>query len=357
MYSIDDYNYHLPESLIAQTPAQKRETSRLLHLNRGSGAVGHGRFHDVVALLAPGDTLVVNDTKVIPGRLFGRKSSGGKVETLILDYAEGTTDTTSTGARERIQRCLIKSSKKLREGTWIDYTPDLKAEVLAYADGIASLRFVCREDFDIVLQKIGKVPLPPYIRRDEGQIDRQTEDRRNYQTVYAAHPGAIAAPTAGLHFSQEILEQLKDKGITIVSITLHVGYGTFLPVRVTDIRDHKMHAEGYTISPEAAARLNSAKRDGRRIIAVGTTSVRTLEYHSDAAGMFTPGGGSCDLFIYPGYHFKVVDGLITNFHLPRSTLIMLVSALAGREAILSAYNAAVDAEYRFFSYGDAMLIL
>lgn len=357
MYRLDDYDYHLPEALIAQTPAPNRAASRLLHLDRGSGTFGHHHFRDIINLLSPGDLLVINDTKVIPGRLFGRKASGGKVETLILDYADGTTGKTSEGEKERIQRCLIKSSKRLRPGTWIQYAPDLKAEVLAYADGIADLRFVCRKEFEEALHNIGKVPLPPYIRRDYAQQNDQAMDRKAYQTVYAAHSGAIAAPTAGLHFTEEILQALKDKGICIVSVTLHVGYGTFLPVRVADIREHQMHAEGYTISRETAESINRARKEGRRVIAVGTTSVRTLEYHSDHLGMLTPGSGSCDLFIYPGYRFKVINGLITNFHLPRSTLLMLVSALVGRETILSAYKNAVESRYRFFSYGDAMLIL
>jgi S-adenosylmethionine:tRNA ribosyltransferase-isomerase len=357
MYTIDDYKYDLPQSLIAQTPAAKRDHSRLLFLNRKHGAIAHHQFHQITTLLAPGDLLVLNDTRVIPGRLLGRKPSGGKVETLILDYGDGPSTTVSSGKQERIQRCLIKSSKKPRQGTWIHFSSDLSAEVLRWKDGIALLKFVFQKDFDLILQEIGKIPLPPYIKRDNGQTERQAKDRESYQTVYAVKPGAIAAPTAGLHFTQNVLQALTDMGVEIVTITLHVGYGTFLPVRVTDIRHHKMHTEWYTISANTAACINSARKEGRRIIAVGTTSVRTIEYHSDSNGMLTAGSGHCDLFIYPGYQFKVIDGLLTNFHLPRSTLLMLVAALAGRRSILAAYQAAVAAKYRFFSYGDAMLII
>jgi S-adenosylmethionine:tRNA ribosyltransferase-isomerase len=357
MYSIDNYDYNLPKALIAQKPAAKREHSRLLYLNRKNGAITHYHFHEISSLLSPGDILVVNDTRVIPGRLLGRKSTGGKVEALILDYFAGISTTSSNGDKERIQRCLVRSSKKLRQGTWIYFTPDLRAKVLECKDGIASMKFVCRKDFEVLLQKIGKVPLPPYIRRDKEQTDELREDRNAYQTVYAAHPGAVAAPTAGLHFSEKILQSLMDMGVKVVTITLHVGYGTFLPVRVFDIRDHKMHTERYTISPDNAACLNSARQNSQRIIAVGTTSVRALEYHSDSVGRLSAGSGNCDLFIYPGYKFKLINGLITNFHLPRSTLLMLVAAFAGHKSILSAYQAAIEAKYRFYSYGDAMLIL
>ena len=357
MYTIDDYKYDLPESLIAQTPAGKRDHSRLLFFNRKNGKIAHHQFHQITTLLSPGDVLVLNDTRVIFGRLLGRKRSGGKVEALILDYVNSPSTTALTGKQERIQRCLIKSSKKPRQGTWIHFSSDLNAEVLTWKDGVALLRFVFQKDFDLILQKIGKIPLPPYIKRDNAQTDRQAEDRESYQTVYAARPGAIAAPTAGLHFTKNVLQALADMGVEIVTITLHVGYGTFLPVRVSDIRNHKMHTEWYAIGSKTAARINCARKEGRRIIAVGTTSVRTLEYHSDSDGMLTSGCGNCDLFIYPAYQFKVIDGLLTNFHLPRSTLLMLVAALTGRRPILAAYQAAIEAKYRFFSYGDAMLII
>ncbi len=357
MYSIDDYGYELPEELIAQTPAHKRENSRLLHLKRDCGELAHHHFHDILSLLVPGDLLVVNNTKVIPGRLLGRKSTGGKVEALLLDYAAAKAVRHADGHEERVLQCLVKASKKLRQGSWIDFSTELSAEVLAWQDGIATLRFISHKSFEALLQEIGRIPLPPYIKRDEDAGDSRARDRLAYQTVYAEAPGAVAAPTAGLHFSREILDQLTDKGVEVASITLHVGYGTFVPVRVDDIRRHKMHAEYYSISAETAHRINCARESRRRVIAVGTTSVRTLEYHSDADGRLSGGGGSCDLFIYPGYRFKVIDGLITNFHLPRSTLLMLVAALAGRESILAAYQTAISARYRFFSYGDAMLIL
>ena len=358
MYCIDDYDYHLPDALIAQQPSKNRGDSRLLYLQRRHGQITHCHFQDLLNLLDPGDILVINDTKVIPGRLHGRKSSGGKVEALILNYAEGDgTAAVPSASRERVLRCLVKSSKPPRKGTWIQFNPDLKAQVIEWDHGIAQLRFLCHDSIETILQQIGSVPLPPYIKRGAENPQAQQQDRSAYQTVYAAHPGAIAAPTAGLHFSSELINKLSAKGIDVVRITLHVGYGTFMPLRVTDIRSHKMHAEWYHVSPAAANHLNQAKQQGRRIIAVGTTSVRTLEYHSDANGLLSPGHGSCDLFIYPGYQFKLIDGLITNFHLPRSTLVMLVAALAGRETILSAYRAAIKAKYRFFSYGDAMLIL
>jgi S-adenosylmethionine:tRNA ribosyltransferase-isomerase len=357
MYTIDDYKYDLPQSLIAQTPAAKRDHSRLLLFNRKNGHIAHHQFHQITTLLSPGDVLVLNDTRVIPGRLLGRKRSGGKVEVLILDYGNSPSTTALSGKQDRIQHCLIKSSKKPRQGTWIHFSSDLDAEVLTWKDGIALLRFVFQKDFNLILQKIGKIPLPPYIKRDNDQTAQQAKDRESYQTVYAASPGAIAAPTAGLHFTQNVLQSLQDMGVEIVTITLHVGYGTFLPVRVSDIRNHKMHTEWYTISPKTAASVNSARKKGRRIIAVGTTSVRTLEYHSGSNGKLTAGSGHCDLFIYPGYQFKIIDGLLTNFHLPRSTLLMLVAALAGRRSILAAYQAAIKAKYRFFSYGDAMLII
>ncbi len=357
MYLIDNYGYELPEELIAQRPADKREHSRLLYLDRAGGDLAHYHFHDLLSLLEPGDLLIVNNTKVIPGRLLGRKSTGGKVEALLLDYGAAGAVHTADGYEERIFQCLVKASKKLRRGTWIDFSPELTAEVLAWQDGIATLRFVSRKSFEELLEEIGRIPLPPYIKRNGETGESPEQDRRAYQTVYAQAPGAVAAPTAGLHFSREMLRQLTDRGVEVASITLHVGYGTFVPVRVDDIRHHRMHAEYYSISAEAARRINCAKESRRRVIAVGTTSVRTLEYHSDEAGRLSEGSGSCDLFIYPGYRFKVIDGLITNFHLPRSTLLMLVSALAGRESILAAYRTAIEARYRFFSYGDAMLIL
>ncbi|MBR9984764.1 MAG: tRNA preQ1(34) S-adenosylmethionine ribosyltransferase-isomerase QueA [Desulfosarcina sp.] len=352
MYTLDDYDYHLPEVLIAQTPATDRAGSRLLHLNRENAAVSHRQFQDIVTLLRPSDLLVVNNTRVIPGRLHGRKATGGKAELLILDY--GQTDGRGGDDQKRVYRCLIKASKQAGAGTRIYFDAGLVADVQDFSDGIYTVAFSAPEPFDDLLHRIGRMPLPPYIRRDETQPD--DADRMRYQTVYAREQGAIAAPTAGLHFTDAVLSQLREKGVMVTAITLHVGYGTFLPVRVDDIRDHRMHDEWFSISEETARIVSRAKRECRRVVAVGTTSVRTLEYATGSNGVIQPGRGRCDLFIYPGYTFKIVDAMITNFHLPRSTLLMLVSAFAGRETMLQAYTAAVKEKYRFFSYGDAMLI-
>ncbi|MGD9308870.1 MAG: tRNA preQ1(34) S-adenosylmethionine ribosyltransferase-isomerase QueA [Desulfosarcina sp.] len=351
MYRLDDYDYHLPERLIAQTPAPDRDGSRLLHLNRRDGNIVHRQFNDIVSLLHPTDVLVVNDTRVVPVRLYGRKDTGGKVELLILNYGEADG---SPQDRQRVLRCLIKASKPLRPSTRLFFEEGLEAQVIDSSDGIYSVRFWTPDAFDQLLDRIGRMPLPPYIKRDLSH--RDDSDRNRYQTVYARERGAIAAPTAGLHFTDEIVARIKAIGVTVVTVTLHVGYGTFVPVRVDDIRDHRMHDERFHIPDETVRIVNRAKSAGQRVVAVGTTSVRTLEYAARGDGCLPAGAGRCDLFIFPGYQFKIVDALLTNFHLPRSTLLMLVSAFAGRETILSAYHAAVAAEYRFFSYGDAMLI-
>ena len=351
MYRLDDYDYHLPERLVAQAPASDRDGSRLLHLNRSDGSVVHRQFDDIVALLRPTDVLVVNNTRVIPGRLYGRKETGGKVELLILNYGEADG---SPQDRRRVFRCLIKASKRLRASTRLFFEEGLEAQVIHYSDGIYTVRFRAPEAFDQLLDRIGRMPLPPYIKRDPSQPE--ASDRTRYQTVYAREQGAIAAPTAGLHFTDEIFTHIKAIGVTVATVTLHVGYGTFVPVRVDDIRDHRMHDEWFSIPEETVRIVNRAKAAGQRVVAVGTTSVRTLEYAARSEGCLSAGAGRCDLFIFPGYQFKIVDILLTNFHLPRSTLLMLVSAFAGRETILAAYHAAVAAEYRFFSYGDAMLI-
>jgi len=352
MYTLDDYDYYLPGALIAQTPATDRDGSRLLHLNRRNGAVSHRQFHDIVTLLHPSDVLVVNNTRVIPGRLHGRKATGGKAELLILDYGE--TDGRGHDDRKRVYRCLINASKQAGAGARIYFDEGLIAEIRDFSDGIYTVAFSASEPFDGLLHRIGRMPLPPYIRRNETQPDEA--DRMRYQTVYASEQGAIAAPTAGLHFTDAILSQICQKGVTVTAVTLHVGYGTFVPVRVDDIRDHRMHEEWFSIPEETARIVNQARAEGRRVVAVGTTSVRTLEYATGSDGDIQPGRGRCDLFIYPGYTFKRVDAIITNFHLPRSTLLMLVSAFVGRETMLQAYAAAVKEKYRFFSYGDAMLI-
>ncbi|WP_372682963.1 tRNA preQ1(34) S-adenosylmethionine ribosyltransferase-isomerase QueA [Desulfosarcina sp.] len=352
MYSLDDYDYDLPEALIAQTPATDRDGSRLLHLSRGNGTVSHRHFHEIVTLLRPSDVLVVNNTRVVPGRLHGRKATGGKAELLILDY--GQADGRGRDDCKRVYRCLIKASKQAGAGTRIHFDEGLVAEVRDFSEGIYTVAFSAPEPFDGLLHRIGRMPLPPYIKRDETQPDEA--DRMRYQTVYAREEGAIAAPTAGLHFTDAVLSQISEKGVTVAAVTLHVGYGTFVPVRVDDIRDHRIHEEWYSISQETARIVSQAKADGGRVVAVGTTSVRTLEFAAGTGGKIQPGSGRCDLFIYPGYTFTCVDAMITNFHLPRSTLLMLVSAFAGRETMLQAYAAAVKEKYRFFSYGDAMLI-
>jgi S-adenosylmethionine:tRNA ribosyltransferase-isomerase len=344
MFRLTDYDYELPEASIAQQPAAQRDRSRLLRLERRSGRVSHGRFDDVVELLTSGDVLVRNNTRVIPGRLLGRKETGGQVEALILDYAQG--------AAQRVFTCLVKASKRPRPGTRLLFDQGLTATVTALQERTCTLAFEGAADFEQVLERIGHVPLPPYIRRGDTETDQRT-----YQTVYASQKGAIAAPTAGLHFTPELLARLQAKGVTIVDVTLHVGYGTFLPVEADDIRDHRMHAEWFSLPAESAEAVNAAKDKGRRVVAVGTTCVRTLEYCADDRGRLSARSGECDLFIYPGYAFKIVDAMITNFHLPKSTLLMLVSAFAGREKILSAYAEAVRAGYRFYSYGDAMIIL
>lgn len=353
MFSLDDYAYELPEERIAQRPAAQRDQSRLLAMDRGSGKLSHSSFIDFDCRLRPSDVLVVNNTEVIPGRLFGHKDTGGKAEVLILDYAGRRLPDNDTGEFEC--ECLVKSSKQAREGSILHFDRGLAAEVLSVNKNIYTLKFRSPENFEKLLYGIGSVPLPPYIKRGENQASTR-EDRETYQTVYASRRGAIAAPTAGFHFTASMLKKVKAKGIKVIEITLYIGYGTFLPVRVDDIRKHRMHAERYSVSNAAAEAINQARAVGSRIIAVGTTCVRTLEFLADRDGTLAGAEGSCDLYIYPGYEFKIVDAMLTNFHLPKSTLLMLVSAFAGRDNILKAYREAVDKKYRFYSYGDAMFI-
>jgi S-adenosylmethionine:tRNA ribosyltransferase-isomerase len=343
VYRLDQYHYELPQNLIAQQPADRRDRSRLMQLQRTSGAIRHGRFCDLAQLLIPGDVLVLNNTRVVPGRLLGRKASGGQVELLILDFAQGRT-------RNRFE-CMIRASKRPKPGSELFFDDGLQARVERLGRTTAVLSFSGPAPFEQVLETIGRVPLPPYIRRNETQQDHQ-----NYQTIYARHKGAIAAPTAGLHFTQDLLRRLAEKGVAIVFLTLHVGYGTFVPVRVPDIRQHRMHAEWFSLSKESAETIANAKRSGGRVVAVGTTCVRTLEYCAPQPGTIKARSGMCDLFIYPGHRFNIVDAVLTNFHLPQSTLLMLVSAFAGRETVLNAYAEAVKERYRFYSYGDAMFI-
>ena len=343
------YDYDLPEERIAQSPVEGCYQSKLLFMDRTTGEIAHHKFLDIYEFLSPSDVLVINNTEVIPARLLGQKETGGKVEVLILDYPGDKKSRIDNG--EYVCRCLIKSSKRPKDGTTLIFDQQLKANVVNFKAGVYVVKFSYKGNFEQTIGRIGHVPLPPYIKRNDDK-----NDRTFYQTVYASQKGAVAAPTAGLHFSLSLMKKLKEKGVKIVALTLHVGYGTFLPVRVSDIRDHRIHSEWYSISRETADRINESKKKGHRIVAVGTTAVRTLEYAGKENGIVAQGEGSCDLFIYPGYKFKTVDAMLTNFHLPKSTLLMLVSAFSTRDNVLNAYKAAIEKQYRFFSYGDAMLI-
>lgn len=336
-----DFDYELPEELIAQDPLEDRTSSRLLVLDKNTGERKHTIFHEIIDYLNPGDCLVINNTKVIPARLIGeREETGGKVEVLLLKRKENN-----------IWETLVKPGKKARPGTRLVFGGGLlHAEVKEVVDeGNRLIQFEYDGIFEEILDKLGQMPLPPY-------ITHELKDKNRYQTVYAKYEGSAAAPTAGLHFTEELLEKIEKKGVKIARVTLHVGLGTFRPVKVDDVTKHHMHTEFYQVTEEAADIINSTKRDGGRIICVGTTSCRTIESASDDSGVVHAGEGDTDIFIYPGYKFKVLDCLITNFHLPESTLLMLVSALAGKENIMAAYKEAVDIRYRFFSFGDAMFI-
>lgn len=340
---VEDFDFYLPEELIAQTPLLQRTESRLLTLDRATGRIGHQHFYDLLHLLQAGDTLVLNNTRVIPARLFGVKpDTGANIEILLLKQEE-----------QDIWEALVKPAKRVKQGTILHFgNNSLIAECVAeLEDGGRKLKFKYQGIFQEHLDRLGQMPLPPYIRE-------QLEDKERYQTVYSKHEGSAAAPTAGLHFTQDLLHKLEEKGINLAYITLHVGLGTFRPVQVERIENHVMHAEYYQMDEETAQILNTAKQENRRIIAVGTTSARTLETIArDHQGTFVAGSGWTDIFIYPGFNFQALDGLLTNFHLPKSTLVMLVSALAGQENVMNAYKEAVEQRYRFFSFGDAMLIL
>jgi S-adenosylmethionine:tRNA ribosyltransferase-isomerase len=343
---LSDFDFTLPEELIAQAPAGRRDASRLLSVERRTGSIRSRQFLDIVDVFCPGDVLVVNDTQVIPARLFGNKASGGQVEVLLVRRCPEV-------ASGQDWLCMTRSSKPLVAGTRLIFDARLSAEVLQAGDDyLRRIRFDCQSDFWQVIDEIGHLPLPPYIKRPDTPADRS-----RYQTVFAREKGAVAAPTAGLHFTAEILEQIRVKGVEICNLTLHVGPGTFLPVRVEDVRDHKMHAEYYSIPHATAQTINQARARGGRVFAVGTTVTRALETAASEEGLLKAGDGDSEIFIIPGYRFKVVDALITNFHLPKSTLLMLVSAFADRELMLQAYNQAISEKYRFFSYGDCMLIL
>lgn len=337
-----DFDFYLPEELIAQDPLKDRSSSRLLKLDKKTGELEHHKFTEIVNYLQPGDCLVLNNTKVIPARLIGEKEgSGAKIELLLLKRKEND-----------IWETLVKPGKKAKPGTKISFGNGLLiGEIIELLeDGNRHIKFSYHGIFEEILDKLGQMPLPPY-------ITHQLKDKNRYQTVYAKYEGSAAAPTAGLHFTKDLLEQIEAMGVIIANVTLHVGLGTFRPVKVENVLEHHMHSEFYQIEKEEAKKINDVKKNGGRVICVGTTSCRTIESAADENGIIHAGSKDTDIFIYPGYEFKVLDGLITNFHLPQSTLLMLVSALAGREHILEAYEEAVKEKYRFFSFGDAMVII
>lgn len=336
-----DFDYELPQELIAQDPLEDRAASRLLILDKETGERKHKVFHDIIDYLHPGDCLVINNTKVIPARLIGeREETGGKVEVLLLKRKE-----------KNVWETLVKPGKKARPGTRLSFGNGLLRAVVqeVVEEGNRLIQFEYDGIFEEILDQLGQMPLPPY-------ITHQLKDKNRYQTVYAKYEGSAAAPTAGLHFTSELLEQIQQKGVRIANVTLHVGLGTFRPVKVEDVTEHHMHTEYFRVTEEAAKLINETKQQGGRVICVGTTSCRTVESAADENGIVRAMEGDTSIFIYPGYHFKTLDCLITNFHLPESTLLMLVSALAGKEHIMEAYQEAVEKKYRFFSFGDAMFI-
>lgn len=338
---LQDFNYDLPEELIAQDPLEDRSASRLMTLNKNTGETGHRAFRNIIDYLEPGDCLVLNDTKVIPARLFGKKKdTDGAVEILLLKRREND-----------IWEVLVKPGKKAKTGTKLSFgSGELEGEIIdIIEEGNRLIHFSYQGIFEEILDRLGQMPLPPY-------ITHQLKDKNRYQTVYARQDGSAAAPTAGLHFTKELLEAIQKKGVETAYITLHVGLGTFRPVKAENILEHHMHSEYYEIDQIQADKINKAKENGKRVISVGTTSTRTLESAADESGMIYAKSGWTDIFIYPGYSFKIVDALITNFHLPQSTLLMLISAFSSRENVLNAYKEAVEEKYRFFSFGDAMYI-
>lgn len=338
---VKDFRYDLPQELIAQDPLEDRSSSRLLVLDKDTGEITHKHFYDIIDYLDEGDCLVLNETKVIPARLMGvKKDTGVVVEILLLKRKSKT-----------VWECLVKPGKKCRVGAVIEFGEGLLTGTVSdiVEEGNRIIEFEFDSIFEEILDKLGTMPLPPY-------ITHTLKDRNRYQTVYAKNDGSAAAPTAGLHFTKELLKDIEDKGVKLAKVTLHVGLGTFRPVKVSDVRQHHMHSEFFQVSKEAADIINSTRANGKRVICVGTTSTRTVESASDDKGYLKETSGWTDIFIYPGYKFKVLDALITNFHLPESTLVMLVSALAGREKVLHAYEEAVKEKYRFFSFGDAMFI-
>ncbi len=353
---VSDFNFHLPEELIAQEPLADRAASRMLCLNRTAGTYQDGLFANLPELLRPEDLLVFNNTRVFPARLYGHRAAGeGKIEVLL---------TRQISSEPNEWECLVRPGKKVRVGERLYFGEGLEAAVIARADfGERRIRFLPGPDFFEQIEKLGHVPLPPYIvraaqNRDQNrdQNKARVEDRERYQTVYARERGSVAAPTAGLHFTPQILEAIRARGIQTAELTLHVGLGTFQPIRADRVEDVKLHHEHYSISEEAADAINHAREEHRRIVAVGTTTVRTLEYAASQSSEIRSGSGEADIFIYPGYRFRIVDAMLTNFHLPQSSLLMLVCAFAGRENVLNAYHHAVESKYRFYSYGDCMFV-
>ena len=340
--NVSDFDYYLPEELIAQRPADKRDACRLLVIHRDTGLLEHRHFSDILEYLKPGDCLVFNDSRVIPARIFGtRRGTGAKVEFLLSKKIEGN-----------IWETLVRPGRRCKTGDIIDFESGLSAEIKGYSeDGTRIAEFSCEGNFEETLERIGSMPLPPYITRKSDESDRE-----NYQNVYAKENGSVACATAGLHWTPELIRAAEEKGVKTAYVTLHVGIGTFRPVKVDKVEEHHMHFESYSVSPEAADIINKTKAEGGRIICVGTTACRTLESASSEDGVLHAGSADTGIFIYPGYSFKITDCMITNFHLPKSTLLMLVSALYDREKMLDAYRTAVAEKYRFFSYGDAMFI-
>lgn len=344
--NINEFDYHLPQELIAQKPADRRDCSRLLAVHRDTGKTEHRHFYDVLDYLNPGDCLVLNNSKVLPARLFGTKEqTGAKVEFLLIKRIRGD-----------IWETMVRPGKRLKPGDRVIFSPGFAAEITEYGpDGTRLAKFEYEGNFMEHLERLGSMPLPPYIERES-----RPEDKERYQTVYCREEGSVAAPTAGLHFTKELLKKAEDKGVNIAYVTLHVGIGTFRPVKCQEIEDHQMHFEEYHITGENADKINRTKAAGGRVISVGTTSARTMESAAvlkDGRYVLEEGSGSTGIFIYPGYSFKMVDALITNFHLPKSTLLMLISAFYDRERILQIYHMAVEEQYRFFSYGDAMILI
>ena len=344
--NISEFDYELPENLIAQMPADKRQNSKMLVLNKQVQTIEHKHFFDIIDYIEPNSILVLNNTKVLPARLYGTKDTGAKIEVFLLEQKQN-----------KQWSCLIKPSKRVKPDTIVTISDELKVKpIKRLEDGEWLVEMIYDGDLFEILHKVGNIPLPPYIERKLKAEELKQFDMERYQTVYAKDEGSVAAPTAGLHFTQEILQKLKDKGVEIAYVTLNVGLGTFRPVKCDNVLDHKMHSETFEITQEAAEKINNAKAKGKKLVAVGTTTVRTLETAFQKYNCIKACKDHSELFIYPPYEFKVVDELITNFHLPKSTLLMLVSALAGKEFIFKAYNEAIQNEYRFFSYGDCMLI-